>query len=161
MHMAAFQILGADPTPMAFGDLFTALQQGTLDAQENPIPIIETSQFDEVQKYLSMTGHIYAPTPVLIDKKFFDGLEPEYQNAIQEAANEAAVYEREQCDLQNEDGVQKLQDRGMVVNYPDVAPFKEATAAIYDEYVKEGAGNVSPDIYNRVVETINDLQKNK
>ena len=66
MHMEAFRVMGADPTPMAMGDVFTALQQGTIDAQENPIPIIETNKFGEVQHYLSMTGHLFSPAPVFI-----------------------------------------------------------------------------------------------
>ena len=158
MHMAAFYGMGADPTPMAFGELFTALQQGTLDAQENPIPIIETSQFDQVQKYLSLTGHVYAPVPVLISKDVMEGLSQEYQDAIQAAALEAAPYQREQIDIQTEGGVALLQDRGMEVNYPDSAPFQEATKVVYDDYIGEGSGMVSPAIYNRVLEVIGQLQ---
>jgi len=154
MHMAAFQAMGADPTPMAMGEVFTALQQGTIDGQENPIPIIETNKFDEVQKYVSLTGHLYSPTPVFIAKDFFDTLPAEYQTAVKEAATEAAPYEREQIDIQTESGLKALEERGMVANAPDKKAFQDATASIYDTYVKEGAGFVSPDIYARVQEVI-------
>ena len=65
IHMAAFQVMGADPTPMAFGELFTALQQGTIDAQENPLSVITSSRFNEVQDYLSMTEHVYSAAPMM------------------------------------------------------------------------------------------------
>ena len=154
MHMAAFSVMGADPTPMAMGEVFTALQQGTIDAEENPVPIIETNKFDEVQKYISMTGHLYSPTPVFVAKDYFDAMPAEYQTALQEAADEAAVYEREQIDIQTEEGLKALQERGMEANFPEKAPFQEATASIYTDYVKEGAGFVSPDIYERVKQVI-------
>ena len=154
MHMACFEIMGADPTPMAMGEVFTALQQGTIDAQENPVPIIETNKFDEVQTYLSMTGHLFSPAPVFIGKAYFDALPAEYQTAVQEAADEAVPYQREQIDLQNESGLEALQERGMQVNYPDKAAFQEATAPIYEQYIKDEAGCVSPDIYNRVLDVL-------
>lgn len=154
MHMAAFQTMGADPTPMAMGEVFTALQQGTIDGQENPVPIIETNKFDEVQKYISMTGHLYSPTPVFISKDYFDALPAEYQTAVKEAAMEAAPYEREQIDLQTESGLKALEERGMTVSYPEKAAFQEATKSIYDTYVKDEAGHVSTDIYARVQEVI-------
>ena len=154
MHMAAFSVMGADPTPMAMGEVFTALQQGTIDAQENPVPIIETNKFDEVQKYISMTGHLYSPAPVFVAKDYFEALPAEYQTALQEAADEAVPYQREQIDIQTEEGLKALEERGMVANYPEKAAFKEATASIYTDYVKEGAGFVSPEIYARVEEVI-------
>ena len=154
MHMAAFQAMGADPTPMAMGEVFTALQQGTIDGQENPIPIIETNKFDEVQKYVSLTGHLYSPTPVFIAKDYFDALPAEYQTAVKEAAVEAAPYEREQIDAQTESGAKALEERGMQINSPEKKAFQDATASIYDTYVKEGAGFVSPDIFARVQEAI-------
>ncbi len=154
MHMEAFRVMGADPTPMAMGDVFTALQQGTIDAQENPIPIIETNKFGEVQHYLSMTGHLFSPAPVFISTDYFNSLPAEYQTAVQEAATEAVPYQREQIDEQNVTGLESLQAAGMEVNEPEKEPFKDATKVIYDEYVKDGAGCVSPDIYNRVMEVV-------
>ncbi len=158
MHMAAFQIMGADPTPMAMGDVFTALQQGTIDAEENPVPIVATNKFQEVQKYISMTGHIFSPTPVFIAKDYYEALPEEYQTAIQEAATEAAPYQREQIDEQNVSGLEELTNDGMEANEPDKAPFQEATAPIYDQYIKEGTGCVSPEIYQKVEDILASLK---
>ena len=154
MHMEAFRVMGADPTPMAMGDVFTALQQGTIDAQENPVPIINTNKFQEVQDYISMTGHLFSPAPVFISTDYFNSLPAEYQTAVQEAAAEAVPYQREQIDEQNVTGLESLQAAGMEVNEPEKEPFKDVTKVIYDEYVKDGAGCVSPDIYSRVMEVV-------
>ena len=154
MHMAAFQILGADPTPMAFGDLFTALQQGTLDAQENPLAIIDTNKFYEIQKYLSMTGHFYAPAPLFVATEYYNNMDEESQQALQEAADEAAAYERQCLDDMNAELQQTLADNGMVVNEVDKAPFKEAVKPVYDEYTGTGAGQVNPDILAQVQEML-------
>ena len=158
MHMAAFQIMGADPTPMAMGDVFTALQQGTIDAEENPVPIVATNKFQEVQKYISMTGHLFSPAPVFIAKDYYEALPEEYQTAIQEAATEAAPYQREQIDEQNVSGLEELTNDGMEANEPDKAPFQEATAPIYDQYIKEGTGCVSPEIYQKVEDILASLK---
>ena len=154
MHMAAFSIMGADPTPMAMGDVFTALQQGTIDAEENPVPIVATNKFQEVQKYISMTGHLFSPTPVFIAKDYYEALPEEYQTAIQEAATEAAPYQREQIDEQNVSGLEELTNDGMEANEPEKAPFQEATAPLYDQYIKEGSGCVSPEIYQKVQDVL-------
>ncbi|MCI1930183.1 MAG: TRAP transporter substrate-binding protein [Clostridia bacterium] len=154
MHMAAFQAMGADPTPMAMGDVFTALQQGTIDGEENPVPIVDTNKFSEVQKYISLTGHLFSPAPVFMAKDYYDSMSEDYQKAVQEAATEAAPYERDQIDKQNATGLDDLKAAGMQVNEPEKAPFKKATASIYDEYVKDGSGMVSPDIYNKVEEIV-------
>ncbi|MCJ7854703.1 DctP family TRAP transporter solute-binding subunit [Lachnospiraceae bacterium NSJ-143] len=154
IHMEAFKVMGADPTPMAMGDVFTALQQGTIDAEENPVPIVETNKFYEVQKYISMTGHLFSPAPVFIAKDYFDAMPAEYQSAITEAAAEATPYQREQIDEQNVSGLQSLQDNGMEVNEPEKAPFQDATKTVYDQYVKDEAGCVSPDLYSKVEEII-------
>ena len=154
IHMAAFKIMGADPTPMAMGDVFTALQQGTIDAEENPVPNVETNKFYEVQKYISMTGHIFSPAPVFIGKDYFESLPAEYQDAIKEAADEATPYQREQIDEQNVSGLESLKSNGMEANEVEKAPFQDATKSVYDEYVKEGTGCVSPDLYSQVEEII-------
>ena len=154
IHMAAFKVMGADPTPMAMGDVFTALQQGTIDAEENPVPIVETNKFYEVQKYISMTGHLFSPAPVFIGKDYFESLPAEYQDAIKEAADEATPYQREQIDEQNVSGLESLKSNGMEANEVEKAPFQDATKSVYDEYVKEGTGCVSPDLYNQVEEII-------
>ena len=158
IHMASFSVMGADPTPMAMGELFTALQQGTLDAQENPLAIIDTNKFYEIQKYLSMTGHFYAPAPLFVATDYFNSMDEESQVALQEAANEAAAYERQCLDDMNAELQQTLADEGMVVNEVDKAPFKEAVQPVYDEYTGTGAGQVNPDILAQVQEMISTME---
>ncbi|AEE90343.1 TRAP dicarboxylate transporter, DctP subunit [Tepidanaerobacter acetatoxydans Re1] len=148
IHMATFKVMGADPTPMAFGELFTALQQKTIDAQENPLPIIETSKFYEVQEYLSLTGHFYAPAPLLISKSFFEGLAPELQAALKEAAIEARDYERGLLDDMNAKLVEELKEKGMKVNEPDKTLFVEAVQSVYKQFESD----ITPELIQKVVD---------
>ena len=155
MHMAAFQIMGADPTPMAMGEVFTALQQGTIDGEENPVPIVESNKLDEVQKYNSLTGHLFSPAPVFISKDYYDGMPEEYQKAVMEAGKESVDYQREQIDEQTASGIEVMKERtGMETNEVDKSLFKDATAPLYDQYIKDESGCVNPDIYNRVMEVV-------
>ena len=94
IHLEAFRAMGANPTPMPFSEVFTAMQQKTIDGQENPIPTIWLSKFYEVQKYVSLTGHVYGPHIMLINKKLFDSFPAEDQKIIAEAAQESAIYQR-------------------------------------------------------------------
>ena len=92
--MQMFDTLGATAVPMALTEVFTALQQGTVDGQENPLAMIEANKFYEVQKYLSLTHHAYSPLLVVINKAKFDGLTPEFQQALISSAQEAGSYQR-------------------------------------------------------------------
>jgi tripartite ATP-independent transporter DctP family solute receptor len=134
VHMDSFTALGADPTPMAFGELFTALQQKTIDAQENPLAIIDTSKFYEVQEYLSITEHFYAPAPMLMGAKFYNGLTAEQQKIITESALEARDFERKLLDTTNEKLIVFLEEKGMKINYPDKTPFIKAVQSVYEKY---------------------------
>lgn len=95
VHIAAWTAFGANPTPMAFTELFTALQQGTVDAQENPLGIIDANKFVEVQKYVSLTQHVYTPYIVCMNLDKFNSLSEKQQNAILKAAEESTSYQRE------------------------------------------------------------------
>ena len=150
IHMASFTAMGADPTPMAFGELFTALQQKTIDGQENPLAIIDTSKFYEVQTYLTLSQHFYAPTPVLMSKDYFDKLPEEYQTIIVDCAKEAAAYERGLLDEMNARLVGEMKDHGMTVLEIDPAEFREAVQPVYDEFVGEGEGKVPTEVYEEV-----------
>lgn len=154
MHMAAFSVMGADPTPMAFGELYTALQQGAMDAQENPYTVIYSSKFYEVQKYLSITEHLYSPTALLMSLDFYNSLPADLQEVVMEAAAEASVYERQCCDEQEAMLLDELEKEGMIINKPDKAPFIEATASLYDTYVGDKPGLVPPEQLARVREII-------
>lgn len=134
IHMDSFKQLGADPTPMAFGELFTALQQKTVDGQENPLPIIETSKFYEVQEHLAMTGHFYAPAPLLISQGLWDTLSAEEKEIFQKTADDGRTAEREMIQEMDKKLVQELQNRGMQVTTPDKAEWQKAMAPVYDKW---------------------------
>ncbi|KJS23066.1 MAG: C4-dicarboxylate ABC transporter substrate-binding protein [Clostridiaceae bacterium BRH_c20a] len=134
IHMDSFKQIGADPTPMAFGELFTALQQKTVDGQENPLPIISTSKFDEVQDHLALTGHFYAPAPLLMSQALWDKLSAEEKVIFQKTANDARDIERKMITDMNEKLVGELKAKGMQVTEPDKALFQEAMAPVYDKW---------------------------
>lgn len=159
MHMAAFSEMEADPTPMAFGELFTALQQGTIDAEENPFTVIYSSKFFEVQKYLTITNHLYSPTALLMSLDFYETLPEELKAVVTEAAVEAAAYERQMCDEQEARLLDELVAEGMLVNMPDTEPFITATKGVYDSYVGEGPGLVNPAVLERVYEIMAEYSK--
>jgi tripartite ATP-independent transporter DctP family solute receptor len=147
VHMETFKVLGAQPVPMPFGDLFTALQQKTVDGQENPLVIIDTSKFYEVQNNLAITGHFYSPAVFMMNKEFFNGLSPELQNAIIESENEARAWQREYCvNLENE-LVETLKSKGMEITYPDKKAFQEATKPVYDKFKDE----IGEDLINELL----------
>jgi len=134
VHQTAFKELGADPTPMAWGEVYTALQQGTIDGQENPIPIIYNMKIYEVQKYLALTGHFYSPALLLMSQKSFEKLTPDQKEIFRDAALEAAAYEREQIRIQEEEQLSKLEELGMIITSPDKNSLRKATKGVYDKY---------------------------
>ena len=145
----------ANPTAMDFSEVYTALQQGTIDGEENPVPIVESNKLDEVQKYNSLTGHLFSPAPVFISKDYYDGMPEEYQKAVMEAGKESVDYQREQIDEQTASGIEVMKERtGMETNEVDKSLFKDATAPLYDQYIKDESGCVNPDIYKRVMEVV-------
>ncbi|KKX54263.1 MULTISPECIES: TRAP transporter substrate-binding protein [Brevibacillus] len=135
IHMDSFKAMGAQPTPMAFTELFTALQQGTIDAEENPIPVIMTSRFYEVQKHLSLTRHFYSPSILMMSQAKFDALSPEQQKAIEEAALEAGKFERETVAEMEKQYLSELKSKGMeIVENPDLQPFVDTVKPVYEKY---------------------------
>lgn len=135
IHVGTFKTLGAYPVPMPFGELFTALQQGTVDGQENPLIIISTSKFAEVQKYLSLTGHFYAPAILLINKDFWEKkLTDEQRKIFTEAELKARKWEREYSMENEKKLVESLKAQGMEITEPDKAKFFEAVQPVYKEF---------------------------
>jgi TRAP-type transport system periplasmic protein len=152
VHMDSFKAMGADPTPMSFTELFTALQQGVVDGQENPVPIILTSRFYEVQEHMTLTEHFYSPAALLISQQVFDGLTEKQQKAIQEAAAEGAEYERELVAKMEKEMVADLKENGMkVVESVDKKAFQEATKGVYDQYSEQ----FGADLIKKIQETKN------
>jgi TRAP-type transport system periplasmic protein len=135
IHMESFSAMGAQPTPMSFTELFTALQQGVIDAEENPVPVIMTSRFYEVQGHLTMTRHFYNPSLVLISPSKFDSLTDDQKKALEEAAVEAGKYERQVVQDMEKQYISELKEKGMkVIEDPDLEPFKEAVKPVYEKY---------------------------
>jgi len=138
IHLMAFKSLGANPTPMPFSEVFTAMQQKTIDGQENPIPTIYLTKFYEVQKYTTLTGHIYSPFIFLINKKLFDSFPAEDQKVFLEGAAVTSKFERELNRKQNVELVDKLRAAGMPVTVlppAQIKAFQDPAATVYDEWV--------------------------
>jgi len=135
-----FQLYGANPTPMAFSDVFTALKTEVIDGQENPYAQIWSAKFQEVQKYLSITGHVYTPAYVLVSAKHFAKLPEDIQADLMAAAAESqdAVYEMA-AKLETE-LLENLKNGGIEVNTADKAAFVEASKPIYDEFASSVDG---------------------
>lgn len=137
MTIDIFMALGANPTPLAFSELYIALQQGVVDGQENPLMNIYSSKLHEVQKFISLTGHKYETTPLLASKRVWDKLSKEDQAAILEAALEAGKLNR-QMSMDSDDELRKrMTEAGIQFNEVDKAPFIARTKSVYDKWSKQ------------------------
>jgi tripartite ATP-independent transporter DctP family solute receptor len=137
MHIAFFKRLGANPTPMSFGELYTALQQGTVDGQENPFTLIYESKFYEVQKYVSATGHVFSVVMLLSNKKFMDSLPDDLRKIVTDAAAEFVKEHRRVMPGAEDENMKVLRENGMAVNEltpEQKKPFLNATAPVYQEF---------------------------
>jgi tripartite ATP-independent transporter DctP family solute receptor len=138
VHMRAFATLGALPTPMAFTELITALQQGTVDGQENPITVIVSNNLNQVQKYLSLTGHVYSPAVLAAAPATLARFSAEDRAAMMEAAKAAQAANRDRVSADEITGVEELRKRGMDVTTDiDRSKFQAALAPAYAVYAKE------------------------
>ena len=137
VHMDAFTALGMDPTPMAWSEVFTSLQQKVIDGQENPIAVIYSNAVYEAQDYMAITNHVYSPSVILFSKAVFDKLDPAYQTALMEAAAEAADYERSCCEDNEVAQISEMEEKGLQVTYPDVTEFQAAMAPVYEKYAPQ------------------------
>lgn len=138
VHMDGYRTFGMLPTPMAFPEVFTALQQGTVDGQENPIPIITTAKFSQVQKHLSLTGHVYSPALLLVSQQVWSKLGDADKKVFQDAARASAAAQRKKVDEDDANGVAQLEKEGMqVVRNVDRKAFQEALKPAYAAYARE------------------------
>ena len=138
VHIEAFTAAGAAPTPMAFPEVFAALQQGVIDGQENPIPVITSANLWEVQDYLTLTGHVYSPAIILASPFLWEGLSEEEKGWFEEAADAAVEATRAQVTEDEENGVAMLEENGMeVIEEVDVEAFREAVRPAYDTFTAE------------------------
>ncbi|MET0962850.1 MAG: TRAP transporter substrate-binding protein [Noviherbaspirillum sp.] len=138
VHIQAYKGFGIIPTPMAFTEVFTALQQGTVDGQENPLSVITAAKFDQVQKHLSLTGHVYSPGVFLMNKASFDKLSEADKKAFLDAAREAAKANRARVDADEKNAVADLRGKGMqVVANLDKTKFQDALKPVFTEFEKQ------------------------
>jgi len=138
-QVETFRALGAQPTPMPWPELYSALRQGVVDGQENALQNINDGKLYEAQKYLAITGHIYNSAYVVISERFFQKQKPDQQKAILEAVREAALWQFNYIREQDVKLLESLKQRGMQVTMPDQSAFRTATAPAYEAfYVKLG-----------------------
>ena len=144
VHMEGYRAFGIQPTPMAFPEVFGALQQGTVDGQENPIPVILASKFSQVQKHLSLTGHVYSPGLLITSPRLMNKLSEADKKVFYEAAKKAAVAQRKKVNEDEDNGIAQLEKDGMtVVRKVDGQAFRDALRDVYASYSKEfGAENI-------------------
>ncbi len=136
VYIEMMKVLGASPTPMAMSELYTAMQKGVVDGQENPFSHMATKRFDEVQKYISLTGHTYAPEPLLISAMSWNKLNAEQQALVRKAAEDTRDWQRQLCRDSEGKFMKAIIDRGHCKINEDVdkAAFIKATAPVYKLY---------------------------
>lgn len=134
VYQDTFAQFGANVVAMAFGELYTALQQKTVDGQENPLALIATNKIYEVQKYLSLTEHFYGPAQVLISEQRWQSLTPEMQAAIQSAMDQARDFERNMLKENNAQYLQTIKDSGTEVNEVDKSLFMDDANVVWEKY---------------------------
>lgn len=133
----SFKEFGANASPFAFGELYTALQQGTYDSMENPISLIYTNKFYEVQDYLTVSGHFYAPTILLMNDDFYNDLPEDLQELVMESSEEYREEQRKLAQEQDVEWLEQLKEEGMEVNElseEQKEEFKKASESIYEKY---------------------------
>lgn len=144
-HIATFRALGANPVSMGISEVYSALQQGVLDGEENPYPIIESRHFNEVQKYLSDSGHFFDYIVLVANKKKFDALSDEQKTVLREAAADAIAWQREQAATEDEAAKQTLIDTGMVlspISAETRTELRKRTAGVVDELKQKIGGDL-------------------
>lgn len=139
LHQDLWSALGADPVPMAWGDAYTAMQQGAIDGQENPTTVIDKNNVVEVNKNLAITEHVYSTVYILMSPKTWNSLSEEDQQIFTDTMAEASVSERELSRQMDAEAIETLESKGMVVTYPDKQGFIDATQGVRDQYGSEYA----------------------
>jgi tripartite ATP-independent transporter DctP family solute receptor len=135
-----FQAYGANPSPMKFSELFTALQTGVMDGEENPFTQIYSAKLQEVQKYLSLSGHVYTPAYLTVGTKRWESLPADVRKTLEDTAKETQAFVYQTAARDDEELLAKLKKEGMQVNDVDKDAFVAASKSIYDEFGKEVAG---------------------
>jgi tripartite ATP-independent transporter DctP family solute receptor len=149
IYLATMRALGANAIPIPYGELYTSLKTGVVDGQDNPLINIWTAKFYEVQKYLTLSGHVYSNNIVFISRSFWDRLPADIKAGIHEAVKEGAVHIRKESIKADKELVEKLKAAGMTVNeIKNREPFVEATKSVYDQF----ANIFPPELVKRIRE---------
>ena len=141
VYIDMFKGFGANAIPLAFSELFTALETGTVDGQENPVTTIQSSKFYEVQKYLSLTKHVYSPWIVLASKKWWDGLNADEKKAVQDAVVTSRDFERKDSRDASAKGIEFLKQKGMqvtVLNDKELERMQDTTRQAMFKFANDG-----------------------
>ncbi|MEX2163726.1 MAG: TRAP transporter substrate-binding protein, partial [Sulfuricaulis sp.] len=144
-----FQAYGANPSPMKFSEVFTALQTGVMDGQENPYTQIYSAKFQEVQKFISLTGHVYTPAYATVGAKKWDSLPPDVRKILEDTAKETQAYVYEVAEKAETELLDKILAAGVKSNVPNKDAFIAASKPVYEEFAKEVAG--SKEVIDRAV----------
>jgi len=148
IHLAAFRTLGVLATPMAWPEVATALQQGTIDGQENPLSVIIPAKLAQMEKFLSLTGHVYGPAVVLMSPAAYDRLSADDKAKIKDAGLKSAQAMRGFVDNVEQSGVEELKKQGMQVSTVDHAAFVQAVQPVYPQYYKQFGQDLIDSIRN-------------
>jgi tripartite ATP-independent transporter DctP family solute receptor len=152
-QIETFKALGSVVTPLPFTELYSSLQQGVVDGQENPIQQIYNSKFYEVQKYMAMTNHMFNPGAVIINESFYQSLPEDLRAALLECIVEAGEWQMDFVENSDEENLQKIIDAGVEVTYPDMEEFKEATAPVLEIFYEEYGDDA-----RNLIQAINDCR---
>jgi tripartite ATP-independent transporter DctP family solute receptor len=134
-----FRAYGANPTPLAYGEVFAALQAGVMDGQENPFPQIWGGKFHEVQKYLSLSDHVYTPAYSIVAERFWKTLPPDVQQVLAKISVEVGDFARKEGARMDKDLEEKMQ-KSLKINEVDKNAFVAASKPVYEEFAKEVKG---------------------
>ena len=157
VFLESFKTLGANAVPLPFSELFTALETKTVDGQENPYNTILSSKFYEVQKYLTVTNHVYSPWIVTVSKKWWDGLSKDEQKVLLDAAKKSRDFERQDTRAEAGKALGELKAKGMVIN--ELAPTEAARMRSQLTRVNAGiATNVGMDLWNETQASLSRLR---
>lgn len=140
-YVRCMQLLGANPTPVAWGELYTALQMGVVEGFENKAEAAFNAKLHEQAKFMAYTGHIFCPNPFLCSERWFSKLSKNVQQAIVEAGTESLAWQRAEAPASEKAFEQKLKDAGVTATSPDRAPFAKAVEPFYKEWGDKYAGN--------------------
>lgn len=148
IFIETWKAVGARPEPLPFGEVYMALRTGVLEGQENPVELILTNNFHEVQKYLILTGHTLLPHWIGMNEKFYQSLSPSQKKAVEEALEIGIRKSDELLEVNESKMVEALRSKGMTVIQPDIAAFRKATAGVAKTVKVDEAWG--PGVYDKI-----------